>query len=309
MIYTTLTKKAMKIAYEAHKNQVDKAGTPYIFHPIHLAEQMKDESSTIVALLHDVVEDTDITFEDLQKEGFPLDVIEALKVLTFDETAYFKYSKDDRLYDEVIKRMNREKYIDAIKNNDIARAVKICDLEHNRDLTRLDNITKEDKSRCYKYEKEWIDLKICEIRKNCNHNYEDMFFYTYPFVYIGSVFTIYQGVLQQKFYHDNDIDEYNVLKDIFEKSQKFEKIEHAYFKTGNGKIRIEYEPAPFEYPIANTIYEGGSTFFCLSNIEKDFIDDIIDAFENYFGFKIYCCLNVTRENHKPIIYFSSEEIK
>ena len=65
MIYTPLTMKAMKIAYDAHHGQVDKSGVPYIFHPCHLAEQMTDEVSTCVALLHDVAEDTDVTLEQL----------------------------------------------------------------------------------------------------------------------------------------------------------------------------------------------------------------------------------------------------
>ena len=70
MIYTGLTKKALKLCFEAHKEQVDKSGMPYVFHPFHLAEQMTDEATTVVALLHDVVEDTDITFEELKKQGY-----------------------------------------------------------------------------------------------------------------------------------------------------------------------------------------------------------------------------------------------
>ena len=65
MLYTSLTKKALTLCFEAHKDQVDKTGLPYVFHPFHLAEQMDDELSTVCALLHDVVEDTDITFGDL----------------------------------------------------------------------------------------------------------------------------------------------------------------------------------------------------------------------------------------------------
>ena len=70
MIYTALTKKAMKVAYEAHHGQTDRSGVPYIFHPFHVAEQMDDELSVCAALLHDGVEDTEITFEDLEKD-FP----------------------------------------------------------------------------------------------------------------------------------------------------------------------------------------------------------------------------------------------
>ena len=97
MIYTELTKKAMKIAFQAHKEQVDKAGVPYIYHPIHLAEQMEDETTICVALLHDVIEDGDITAADLEKEGFREEMIEALKLLTHDEAVpYMEYIKEIR---------------------------------------------------------------------------------------------------------------------------------------------------------------------------------------------------------------------
>ena len=124
----------MIIAYNAHKNQLDKAGIPYIYHPIHLAEQMDTETECIVALLHDVVEDTDITFDDLEKE-FPKDSIEALKLLTHD------------------KSVDYMEYIKAIKENDIAKKVKIADLIHNSDLTRLENITPKNILRKEKYKK------------------------------------------------------------------------------------------------------------------------------------------------------------
>ncbi len=120
MIYTKLTNKAIKIMFEAHKNQKDKAGLPYVFHPFHVAESMEDEDTTIVALLHDVVEDSNITFEDLSKE-FPSHIIEALKFMTHDyNDDYFEYVKN-------------------IKTNPIARKVKISDLTHNLDETRLDS--------------------------------------------------------------------------------------------------------------------------------------------------------------------------
>ena len=82
----------MKIAYEAHKDQYDKSGIPYIFHPIHLAEQMNDESTICVALLHDVVEDTDITFEQLSDAGFSDEIISAIKLMTHDDSVpYMEY--------------------------------------------------------------------------------------------------------------------------------------------------------------------------------------------------------------------------
>lgn len=141
MIYTKLTKKALKIAYEAHKEQLDKSGLPYIFHPFYLASKMKDEYSICVALLHDVVEDSNYTINDLNSAGFPLEVIEAIRILT--------YSKDSPYFD----------YIKEIKNNKLATIVKIEDLKHNSDLTRLNQITIEDKKRIEKYEKALILLE------------------------------------------------------------------------------------------------------------------------------------------------------
>ena len=92
MIYTALTKKAMKISFEAHKDQVDKCGIPYVYHPFHIAEQMTDEITTCVALLHDVIEDTNTTIDDLRNDGFPDEVLEALELLTHkDNESYFDY--------------------------------------------------------------------------------------------------------------------------------------------------------------------------------------------------------------------------
>lgn len=132
MINTKLTRLASKIAYKAHEGQTDKAGVPYIFHPIHIAEQMDNEESCIVALLHDVVEDSNITLEYLSKY-FNEDIIEALRILTKEEN-------DD--YVEYIKR---------VKTNKLATKVKLKDLEHNMDLTRLDEITDDDRNRSKKY--------------------------------------------------------------------------------------------------------------------------------------------------------------
>ncbi len=135
MIYTPMTKKAINLMYSLHKNQVDKAGLPYVFHPYHLAEQMSDENSTIVALLHDVLEDTEITENELKKEGFSNEVISALKLLTHDSNENY-YS-----------------YVKKIGNSEIARKVKIKDLEHNMDLRRLGEVTELDLERYNKYVK------------------------------------------------------------------------------------------------------------------------------------------------------------
>ena len=134
MINTKLTKRAMIIAYNAHLNQFDKGGVPYIYHPIHLAEQMDTEIECIVSLLHDVVEDTDITFEELEKE-FSREVIETLKLLTHD------------------KNIDYMDYIKKIHKNPIAKKIKIADLIHNSDEKRLDKITEKDITRKEKYKK------------------------------------------------------------------------------------------------------------------------------------------------------------
>lgn len=134
MINTKLTRKAMIIAYKAHQNQFDKANIPYIYHPIHIAEQMDTELECIVALLHDVVEDTDITLNDLEKE-FPQEVIDLLKILTHD------------------KKIDYIEYIEKVKTNPIATKIKIADLKHNSDITRLENITTTDLKRIEKYKK------------------------------------------------------------------------------------------------------------------------------------------------------------
>ena len=121
MLYTKLTVKAMKIAYRQHLGQYDKAELPYIFHPYHLAEQMGDDEYAIcAALLHDVVEDTDMEFSDLERAGFPDEVIDALKCLTHEEGVPYLGA-----------------YIERIKANPLARKVKLADLRHNSDPTRL----------------------------------------------------------------------------------------------------------------------------------------------------------------------------
>ena len=135
MIYTPATKKALRLCFEAHKGQVDKSGMPYVFHPFHLAEQMKDESTTIVALLHDVIEDTEYTVEDLIEMGFDGEVIEAIKLMTHEDGVPYMG------------------YVKRIKTNPIARQVKLADLRHNSDITRLDRVTEKDLIRVEKYRK------------------------------------------------------------------------------------------------------------------------------------------------------------
>ena len=118
MIYTPLTIRAMNIAYTAHHGQADKAGVPYVFHPLHLAERMEDEISCCAALLHDTVEDTDVTLDQLAAE-FPAEVVEAVRLLTHEpDQDYFEYVR-------------------AIRGNPVAMKVKFADLDHNSDQTRF----------------------------------------------------------------------------------------------------------------------------------------------------------------------------
>ena len=135
MIYTPMTKIALKLCFEAHKDQIDKSGMPYVFHPFHLAEQMADEKTTVVALLHDVIEDTEYTVDDLKSMGFSDDILSAIALMTHaDGVPYMEY-------------------VARIKDDPIAKAVKLADLRHNSDMSRLDKITAFDRERAEKYKK------------------------------------------------------------------------------------------------------------------------------------------------------------
>ena len=119
MIYTDQTRKAMQIAYRAHHGQVDKSGVPYLYHPIHLAEQMNDEVTVTAALLHDVLEDSPMTAEELRAAGISQQAVDAVVLLT---------RPAERPYLD---------YVERIRSNPIARAVKCADLRHNCDPSRL----------------------------------------------------------------------------------------------------------------------------------------------------------------------------
>ncbi len=127
--------KAINLATNAHNGQKDKAGEPYILHPLRVMLQMKDEESRIVAVLHDTVEDTYITLDLLQHEGFNPDVIEAIDCMTR------RYNED---YFDFVRRCS---------NNKIAKFVKLADLNDNMDLRRIKNPTSTDYQRQNKYQK------------------------------------------------------------------------------------------------------------------------------------------------------------
>lgn len=130
-----LYQQALAIAEDAHKGQVDKAGVAYIHHPLYVASLVEGELAKTVALLHDVVEDSDWTLEDLRKEGLPEEVVQAVGIITKK------------------RNENYEEYILRVKQNPLARQVKLADLKHNSDLSRLANVTDRDRKRVAKYQK------------------------------------------------------------------------------------------------------------------------------------------------------------
>jgi len=141
-LYTPLIYKALRIAYDAHLGQTDASDVPYIYHPAFLAGQMDTEDEIITALLHDVVEDTRVTFADLEREGFSDSVLAALRLLTHDAGAGYM------------------DYIRRIKQNSLAAKVKLADLRHNSDPTRNANLPPEDAAR---YKAKYADaIKLLE---------------------------------------------------------------------------------------------------------------------------------------------------
>ena len=126
---------ALSIAMEAHRGQFDKAGIDYIEHPIYVASQVDSEEEKAVALLHDVIEDSPFTAEELLLAGLPETVVAAVQIL----------SKK--------KGQDYQTYLKTVKSNPLARAVKLADLKHNSDLSRLSSVTDKDLERLEKYKK------------------------------------------------------------------------------------------------------------------------------------------------------------
>ena len=134
MLYTAATKLAMRICFDAHKDQVDKSGMPYVFHPWHLAEQMDTEHEVCVALLHDVMEDTQATADGLIRAGVPECYVATCKKLTHSSGIPYM------------------EYVAALADDPVARRVKLADLRHNADLSRLNHPpTERDLSRQKRY--------------------------------------------------------------------------------------------------------------------------------------------------------------
>ena len=129
------SEKAYEIAKKAHLGQIDKAGEDYIKHPEKVASFVNSDEEKAVAYLHDVIEDTELTLEDLREYGFSEEVLKAVDVITK------KKGQDYQIY------------LYSVKENKLARVVKLVDLRHNSDLTRLMNITEKDRERKEKYQK------------------------------------------------------------------------------------------------------------------------------------------------------------
>lgn len=137
----SLLERAIEIAVSAHKGQVEKAGKPYILHPLRLMFNMQTENEMIATVLHDVVEDTEWTIQKLEAEGFDEEIITAVKLLTHDKKVPYK------------------KYIEAIKTNKIALKVKLADLEDNMDIKRIAKPKFRDYARLAEYLKYYNVLK------------------------------------------------------------------------------------------------------------------------------------------------------
>jgi (p)ppGpp synthase/HD superfamily hydrolase len=136
----TLVERAIQIALHAHTGQPGKDGSPYVLHPLRLMSKMETDEERMVAVLHDVVEDSDFTLSDLREAGFPPRVLEAVELLTHDkETPY-------------------EEYVQRIKPHPLARKVKLADLEDNSNLRRLAKLEEKDLERVKKYHRAWVIL-------------------------------------------------------------------------------------------------------------------------------------------------------
>jgi hypothetical protein len=127
--------RAIALAAEAHTGQKDKAGKPYILHPLRVMLAQQSDDARIVAVLHDTVEDTGLTISALSKEGFPARILDAILSVSRNE---------GETYDDFIAR--------ALKNP-IGRLVKKADLEDNCDLTRIAHPTEKDFRRVEKYKR------------------------------------------------------------------------------------------------------------------------------------------------------------
>lgn len=127
--------EAILIATRAHRGQKDRGGVPYILHPLRVMGKVNGTAERIAAVLHDVVEDTSVTLDDLRKAGFSEEIVEAVDALT---------RRENEGYDAFIRR---------VLTNAVARRVKVADLEDNLDLLRLPQLAEHDFQRLIRYRK------------------------------------------------------------------------------------------------------------------------------------------------------------
>ena len=140
--------RAIAIAAQAHAGQTDKAGAPYIFHPLRVMLSVQQPSDQIAAVLHDLIEDTDWTFDRLREEGFPEEIVEAVSCLT-------KLPEEEDAPDDTpeAKEARYRRFILRARKNPIARRVKEADLRDNMDLSRIEHPGERDYQRIEKYRK------------------------------------------------------------------------------------------------------------------------------------------------------------
>ena len=131
---------AIAIAAQAHKGQQDKAGDPYVLHPLRMMLRMNSEAAMMAAVLHDVVEDTDWTLERLREAGFSDEVLEAVDCLTHREGESY------------------QEFVERVRTNPLARQVKVADLEDNMNLRRMGQVGPKDLERLEKYHRAWCML-------------------------------------------------------------------------------------------------------------------------------------------------------
>ena len=136
--------EAILLAVKAHHGQKDKAGEPYILHPLRLMFRQNSEAARIVAMLHDVVEDTAVTMEQLRDAGFSQEILDAVTLLTHDP----QYSY--------------EEYVARLKTNPLARSVKLADLEDNMRMERVAELTEREWARLQRYHRAWRELRAAD---------------------------------------------------------------------------------------------------------------------------------------------------
>jgi (p)ppGpp synthase/HD superfamily hydrolase len=138
----TLLEQALALALEIHAGQTDKAGRPYILHPLTLMMQMDTDDERITAVLHDTIEDSGMTINQLQQKlNLPAHIAEAIDLLSHDKN-----------------EMDYDSYIERLRSNSLARKVKLADLRHNMDPLRLDQIRDKEAARLAKYHRAWRQL-------------------------------------------------------------------------------------------------------------------------------------------------------